>query len=233
MQGQPPPPPPPLKPPPRKEGKDKNNGKGGGKTKHGTQPGKRKEPGTGTATEVQASDLVKEHGGRTFCIRFNKGNCRNAQCKYLHACAFKLPSGEPCGLPGQATRSSSKSSRLQALTPHSTAVSQRRLRCLAAKVAIPTKQSRHRRRQCFQHRSWPRHCSRKRKALKEAVRPRKCFRQSTPKKVTTPAMTPSFKQRQSGSSCKCHRLSSRSPLETWTQCTASKHRRRPAMALLI
>ena len=93
------PPPPPLKPPPRKEGKGKD-GKGNGKNKNSTQPGKRKEPGAGTAPEVKTSDLVdlvKEHGGRTFCIRFNKGHCRNAQCKYLHACAFKLPSGEPCG----------------------------------------------------------------------------------------------------------------------------------------
>ena len=90
------PPPPPLKPPPRKEGKGKD-GKGNGKGKTSTQPGKRKEPGTGTAPEVKTSDLVKEHNGRTFCIRFNKGHCRNAQCKYLHACAVKLPSGEPCG----------------------------------------------------------------------------------------------------------------------------------------
>ena len=74
-----------------------------GKNKNSTQPGKRKEPGTGTAPEVKTSDLVKEHNGRTFCIRFNKGHCRNAQCKYLHACAFKLPS---------------KKSPVAAVTPH-------------------------------------------------------------------------------------------------------------------
>ena len=54
------PPPPPQKPPPRKETKGKD-GKGGGKTKNSTQPGKRKEPGTGAASEVKTSDLVKEH----------------------------------------------------------------------------------------------------------------------------------------------------------------------------
>ena len=93
------PPPPPLKPPPRKEGLGKGNGKGKDKNNKGTgtQPGKRKEPGTGTTAEIKATDLVTSHNNRTFCIRYNKRNCRNAQCKYLHACAFKLPSGEPCG----------------------------------------------------------------------------------------------------------------------------------------
>ena len=61
------------------------------------EPGKRKTPGDGTAQEIKTSDLVQQHGNKTFCIRFNKGHCRNAQCKYLHACAIKLPSGEPCG----------------------------------------------------------------------------------------------------------------------------------------
>ncbi|CAE6949096.1 mfsd7-A, partial [Symbiodinium sp. CCMP2456] len=92
------PPPPPQKPPPRAE---VNKGKGKGKDKTnrntGTQPGKRSSPGSGTSTEIKDAALVPSHNGRIFCIRYNKGNCRNAQCKYLHACAFKLPSGEPCG----------------------------------------------------------------------------------------------------------------------------------------
>ncbi|CAE7459247.1 unnamed protein product [Symbiodinium sp. KB8] len=70
------PPPPPQKPPPRKEGKGKD-GKGGGKTKNGTQPGKRKEPGTGTAPEVKTSDLVKEHGGATVIVKWAGGRCRD------------------------------------------------------------------------------------------------------------------------------------------------------------
>jgi len=92
------PPPPPQKPPPRAE---VNKGKGKGKDKTGrntgTQPGKRNSPGSGTSTDIKDAALVPSHNGRVFCIRYNKGNCRNAQCKYLHACAFKLPSGEPCG----------------------------------------------------------------------------------------------------------------------------------------
>ena len=76
----------------KSKGKDK-----GQKSKQSTQSGKRKTPGDGTAQEIKTSDLVQQHGNKTFCIRFNKGHCRNAQCKYLHACAFKLPSGEPCG----------------------------------------------------------------------------------------------------------------------------------------
>ena len=95
------PPPPPQKPPPRtmgQKGLGKSKGKDKGqKGKQSTQPGKRKTPGDGTAQEIKTSDLVQQHGNKTFCVRFNKGHCRNAQCKYLHACAFKLPSGEPCG----------------------------------------------------------------------------------------------------------------------------------------
>ena len=83
------PPPPPQKPPPRatgQKGLGKSKGKDKGqKGKQSTQPGKRKTPGDGTAQEIKTSDLVQQHGNKTFCIRFNKGHCRNAQCKYLHA----------------------------------------------------------------------------------------------------------------------------------------------------
>ncbi|CAE7730100.1 unnamed protein product, partial [Symbiodinium sp. KB8] len=87
------PPPPPQKPPPRKEGKGKDS-KGGGKTKHGTQPGKRKEPGTGTAPEVKTSDLVKEHGGRAaVVVKWAGGRCRDGQpfrLNLLHSIALSI-----------------------------------------------------------------------------------------------------------------------------------------------
>ncbi|CAE7361723.1 unnamed protein product, partial [Symbiodinium necroappetens] len=92
------PPPPPTRPP-RKDPKGTGKGKTDGKTGKGnaTPTLKRKTPGDSTAKEIKAGDLVSQHGDRTFCIRWNKGTCRNAQCKYLHACALKLPNGEPCG----------------------------------------------------------------------------------------------------------------------------------------
>ena len=94
------PPPPPLRPPrdpnaPHRGGKGKN---GKGKTGKGNAPPlKRKTPGTASASDTAQLDLVKAHGNKTFCIRFNKGACTNKQCKYLHACALRLPNGEPCG----------------------------------------------------------------------------------------------------------------------------------------
>ena len=92
-------PPPPPNRPPRKDPKGTGKGKTDPKTGRGNGAPtlKRKTPGDSTAKEIKAGDLVSQHGDRTFCIRWNTGTCRNAQCKYLHACALKLPNGEPCG----------------------------------------------------------------------------------------------------------------------------------------
>ena len=96
------PPAPPPRPPPRladpqkgKTGKGKSKGKD--KTGAPLNPGKRRLSNADGVVTVKDSDLIKQHGNKTFCIRFNKGVCKNQQCKYLHACAFRLPSGEPCG----------------------------------------------------------------------------------------------------------------------------------------
>ena len=96
------PPAPPPRPPSRLTDPAKGKpgkGKGKGKDKAGTSPtpGKRKLANADNATTVKDSDLIKQHGAKTFCIRFNKGVCKNQQCKYLHACAFRMPNGEPCG----------------------------------------------------------------------------------------------------------------------------------------
>ena len=62
---------------------------GKGKTGKGNAPPlKRKTPGTPAPPDNAQLDLVKSHGNKTFCIRWNKGACTNKQCKYLHACAF-------------------------------------------------------------------------------------------------------------------------------------------------
>ena len=42
-------------------------------------------------------NLALTHGGKTPCLRFNRQACANKQCKYLHACAVKMPNGNACG----------------------------------------------------------------------------------------------------------------------------------------
>ena len=131
------PPPPPQKPPPcipGQKGSGKSKGKDKGqKGKQSTQPGKRKTPGDGTAQEIKTSDLVQQHGNKTFCIRFNKGHCRNAQCKYLHACAFKLPNGEPCGKKPSSVPASQPAGGTLVLT----AAAGWRRACPVASVVVP------------------------------------------------------------------------------------------------
>ena len=43
-------------------------------------------------------NLALTHAGKTLCLRYNRQACTNKQCKYLHACAIKLPNGNACGL---------------------------------------------------------------------------------------------------------------------------------------
>ena len=93
------PPPPPLRPPRDPNAPLRGKGKTGkGNTGKGNAPPlKRKTPGAPGGSDTAQLDLVKAHGNKTFCIRFNKGACANKQCKYLHACALRMPNGEPCG----------------------------------------------------------------------------------------------------------------------------------------
>ena len=42
-------------------------------------------------------DLATKHGNKTLCLRFNRQQCTNKQCKYAHLCAVKLPNGQACG----------------------------------------------------------------------------------------------------------------------------------------
>ena len=88
-----------LRPPRDPNAPLRGKGKTGkGKTGKGNAPPlKRKTPGAPGASDTAQLDLVKSHGNKTFCIRFNKGACTNKQCKYLHACAYRMPNGEPCG----------------------------------------------------------------------------------------------------------------------------------------
>ena len=51
----------------------------------------------GTANTLAMSNLATKHGNKTLCLRFNRGQCSNAKCKYAHLCAIKLPNGQACG----------------------------------------------------------------------------------------------------------------------------------------
>ena len=43
------------------------------------------------------TNLATKHGNKTLCLRFSRGQCTNAKCKYAHLCAIKLPIGQVCG----------------------------------------------------------------------------------------------------------------------------------------
>ena len=42
-------------------------------------------------------DLATKRGNKTLCLRYNRQQCTNKQCKYAHSCAIKLPNGQVCG----------------------------------------------------------------------------------------------------------------------------------------
>ncbi|OLP89621.1 hypothetical protein AK812_SmicGene28887 [Symbiodinium microadriaticum] len=82
------PPPPPLRPPRDPNAPLRGKGKTGkGKTGKGNAPPlKRKTPDAPGASDTAPLDLVKTHGNKTFCIRFNKGttvvlSCAAALCR--------------------------------------------------------------------------------------------------------------------------------------------------------
>ena len=50
-----------------------------------------------TASALAMTNLATKHGNKTLCLRFNRGQCNNAKCKYAHLCAIKLPNGQVCG----------------------------------------------------------------------------------------------------------------------------------------
>ena len=83
----------PLKPPKGKGKGKEDKGKGKGKTAKGIRNDALKQPHSGQSTH----DLATAKGDKKICLRFNKGNCNNPNCKFLHVCGVKLSNGEPCG----------------------------------------------------------------------------------------------------------------------------------------
>ena len=72
-----------------KKGKD-------GKGKPGVIPTISKVPNDPRAATA-IKDLAAKRGNKILCLRFNKQQCTNKQCKYAHLCAIKLTNGQVCG----------------------------------------------------------------------------------------------------------------------------------------
>ena len=80
--------------------------KGNGKGKD--RPGKPSSPNAPQRTinkdQTAATLLAKamqslqlSHGSKTLCLRYNRTQCNNANCKFEHRCAVRLPNGQACG----------------------------------------------------------------------------------------------------------------------------------------
>ena len=75
-------------------------GRGKGKQDGGKQPRKETKQTareTRTLPSTPAAPLATKLGNKTLCLRYNKGTCTDPNCKYTHACGFKLPNGNACG----------------------------------------------------------------------------------------------------------------------------------------
>ncbi|CAE7709675.1 unnamed protein product, partial [Symbiodinium necroappetens] len=81
-------------------GPPKGPRKGAGKTGKADSPNRPQR----TIDKHQAQQLERAmqnlqitHGKKTLCLRYNKTQCNNANCKYEHRCAIKMPNGQACG----------------------------------------------------------------------------------------------------------------------------------------
>ncbi|CAE7450655.1 unnamed protein product [Symbiodinium pilosum] len=50
-----------------------------------------------TALAEAMRNLQLKHGNKTLCIRFNKTECNDRNCKFAHLCAIRLANGQACG----------------------------------------------------------------------------------------------------------------------------------------
>ena len=87
--------------PPKGPGKGKDKGRGGkgrGDTPKGPRRDTKQAARESRATpSTPAAQLATKVGNKTLCLRYNKGTCADPNCKYTHACGFKLPNGQACG----------------------------------------------------------------------------------------------------------------------------------------
>ena len=88
-----------ARPPTQKEGKGGKGkpGKGNGKKGGGKVQTRLKDDSKTSALSEAMRNLQLKHGNKTLCIRFNRTECNNRNCKFSHLCAIRLPSGQACG----------------------------------------------------------------------------------------------------------------------------------------
>ena len=75
---------------PTGKGKAKGAGKGGGKKGGKVQTRLKDDKQVSTLTEA-LRNLQPEHGNKTLCLRYNRANCTDRNCKFTHLCAVRLP----------------------------------------------------------------------------------------------------------------------------------------------
>ena len=73
----------------------KGNNKGGGKK--GKVKTRLKQDSEVSAVTEAMKNLQPKHGNKTLCLRYNRTACTDANCKFTHLCAIKLPNGQACG----------------------------------------------------------------------------------------------------------------------------------------
>ena len=82
--------------PPTSKGNNKGKGKGSGK-KGGKVQTRWKDDKQVTALTESLKNLQLKHGNKTLCLRFNRTECNDRNCKFTHLCAVRLPNGQACG----------------------------------------------------------------------------------------------------------------------------------------
>ena len=50
-----------------------------------------------SALSESMKNLQLKHGNKTLCLRFNRAECNDRNCKFAHLCAVRLPNGQACG----------------------------------------------------------------------------------------------------------------------------------------
>ena len=87
-----------AKPPIFRDGKGKGEGgKGNGKKGGGKVQTRLKDDNKISALTEAMRNLQLKHGNKTLCLRFNRTECNDRNCKFLHLCAVRLPNGQACG----------------------------------------------------------------------------------------------------------------------------------------
>ena len=57
-------------------------------------------------------NLQLKHGNKTLCLRFNRTSCTDANCRFTHLCAIRLPNGQARGQkPGFSTQVQARGQR--------------------------------------------------------------------------------------------------------------------------